>query len=126
MSFAQVVYTVKNLYRQVNRAEVILRVRFNGTPLDEVLLAALTPLEIGQIGLSYNYIPADGWNAGSYGFGLGLHLDGKLYVATPEELLSVGEQPAAPASEEPAAINWGLIAGLAVAVVAVLSPALLW
>ena len=140
LAFAQVVYTIKNLYKPVEKAEVILLVSFDDTPLDEVSLATLSPLEMGRVGLNYNYIPAEGWRSGSYGFKLELHLEGKLYATTPGEKLSVGGQLAAPsptkpaaltptepatptstapAEEAPAGINWGFIGGIAAAVVAI-------
>ena len=62
---------------------MILQVSFDEAPLDEVTLATLSPLEMGQVSLSYNYIPADGWREGSYGFRLALLLDGQPYATTP-------------------------------------------
>jgi hypothetical protein len=109
LAFAQLVYTIKNLYRPVDSAEVILHVSFDGDPLDEVSLVSLSPLEMGRLGLNYNYIPAAGWESGSYGFRLELELDGATYATTAEKLLSVVDQPSQPASLQPVVTTWMLI-----------------
>jgi hypothetical protein len=86
--------------------------------LDQVSLATLSPLELGRVGLSYNYIPADGWASGRYGFVLELYLDGALYAATSEETLDVGDVGSS-RPVEPGTINWGLIGVAAGAVLLV-------
>ncbi len=82
IAFAQIVYTVRNLYQSVDKGEVILEVTRDNALLQEVSLATLSPLELGSIGLNYNYIPAGGWANGSYGFKLQLELDGKPYTVS--------------------------------------------
>jgi hypothetical protein len=135
LAFAQVVYTVKNLYKPVEKAEVILRTSFNDAPLDEVSLANLSPLEMGRVGLNYNYIPAAGWRSGSYGFKLELYLEGKPYATTAEEKLSVGMEgkpSATTAEEEPGverlvtskprdvtSVPWGLIGWIITVILAI-------
>jgi hypothetical protein len=64
-------------------------VTFDGTPLEETTIATLTPLEKGRVGLKYNYIPAGGWEDGTYGFMLQLNLEGEPYATTLEEQLNV-------------------------------------
>jgi hypothetical protein len=108
--FAQVVYTVNNLIEAFPKAEVVLEVKKDGTPLDETTLATLAPLEIGRVGLSYNYIPAGGWQKAAYTFKLNLMIDGKPYVSSKEEKLDLG-QGASSAAGGP--INWLLIGGIA-------------
>ncbi len=115
IAFAQVVYTLKNLYKPVEKAEVILQPSFDSAPLNEILLATLSPLEIGQIGLNYNYIPAEGWRNGEYGFKLELRLDGQTYTVTSEQKLSVAGK-----EETSAGGNTALIGALVAAVIAVL------
>ena len=114
LAFAQVVYTVKNLYKPVENAQVILKVNFNDAPLDEVSLATLSPLEIGRVGLNYNYIPAEGWKSGSYGFELELRLEGKPYATTQGETLDV-----AVAEEAAAGVNVALIGAIVAGVIVV-------
>ena len=89
LAFAQVLYTINNLYQTYPEAEVVLKVTFDGTPLEETTIATLTPLEKGRVGLKYNYIPAGGWEDGTYGFMLQLKLEGEPYATTPEEQLNV-------------------------------------
>ena len=89
LAFAQVVYTLNNLYQAYPDAEVVLKVTFDGTPLEETTVATLTPLEKGRVGLKYNYIPVGGWVDGTYGFMLQLNLEGEPYATTMEEQLDV-------------------------------------
>ncbi|MBN1191822.1 MAG: hypothetical protein JXA46_18870 [Dehalococcoidales bacterium] len=80
LAFVQLVYTIKNLYQRIEKSDVILKVnRDEGQPV-ELLLAAISPLETGRVGLNYNYIPAEGWEKGNYNFKLQLNLDGKPYA----------------------------------------------
>ena len=89
---------------------------------DEVLLASLSPLDLGRAGLSYNYIPADGWQSGTYGFRLELHLDGKLYATTAEKTLDVGALSSAhpQAGGASAAVNWVLCLGVGIVLLVIL------
>ena len=89
LAFVQVVYTVKNIYKQVDKGDVILQVTFNGKPQAPLTLVTLSPLAVGSSGLNYNYTPTDGWVDGSYDFQLQLNLDGKLYTSSTVEHLNV-------------------------------------
>jgi len=89
LAFAQVLYTINNLYQTYPEAEVVLKVTFDGTPLEEATIATLTPLEKGRVELKYNYIAAGGWEDGTYGFMLQLNLEGEPYATTLEEQLNV-------------------------------------
>jgi hypothetical protein len=113
LAFAEVVYTINNLFAAFPEAKVVLKVNKDGAPLDETTLATLAPLEIGRVGLSYNYIPAGGWRKASYGFMLELNIDGKPYVTSKEEKLELGGGTTASAG----GINWLLIGGIAGGVV---------
>lgn len=90
-AFIQIVYTVRNLYKTVNKAEVILEISQGGTPLEEVSLVSLSPLDIGRVGLNYNYIPASGWVNDNYGFRLRLNINDKPYASTVEEQLNISD-----------------------------------
>jgi len=114
LAFAQVVYTVNNLLQPFPEAKVILKVTKGGAPLDETTLATLAPLEKGRAGLSYNYIPADGWQKTTYTFKLELQIGGKPYVSSREEKLELGTGAS---SATPGNINWLLIGGIAGGVV---------
>ena len=89
LAFVQLVYAVRNLYQRVDKGEVILEVSRDEAPLDELSLATLSPLEMGRVGLNYNYIPAGGWVDGSYSFHLHLKLNDKPYAASQVEQLKV-------------------------------------
>ncbi|MDO8717045.1 MAG: hypothetical protein Q7J73_09635 [Dehalococcoidales bacterium] len=82
LAFVQIVYTVKNLYQRVEKGEVFLQVSYSGGTPTEMLLATLSPLETGRVGLNYNYIPDGGWAKGNYDFTLRLNLDGKPYASS--------------------------------------------
>jgi len=112
LAFAEVVYTVNNLFEAFPEAAVILKVTKDSAPLDETTLATLTPLEIGRVGLSYNYIPGGGWHKASYGFKLELHINDKPYITSKEEKLELGGGTKATGN-----INWLLIGGIAGGVV---------
>ena len=90
LAFAQLVYTVNNLYQRATKSEVILEVSRNESPLEEISLVTLSPLEMGRVGLNYNYIPAGGWVDGSYSFKLQLNLNDKPYTTSPVQQLKVG------------------------------------
>ena len=114
LAFAEVVYTINNLYQIFPQAEVMLRVSHGGTP-EEVRLAAFTPLGVGRMsGLSYNYIPAEGWKQGSYSFRLELYCGGELYAATQQQELVAGGTSAATNGSSSAgggSFNWMIVAG---------------
>ena len=114
LAFAQVVYTINNLFETFPEAKVVLKVTKDSAPLDETTLATLSPLEKGRVGLNYNYIPGDGWQKATYTFKLELHIDGKPYVTSKEEKLELG---GGASSSTTGGINWLLIGGIAGGVV---------
>ena len=114
LAFAQVVYTLNNLYQAYPEAEVVLKVTFDGTPLEETTIATLTPLEKGRVGLKYNYIPAGGWVDGTYGFVLQLNLEGEPSATTMEEQLDVSGGGVAGAASHS---RYYIIGGVAAAVI---------
>lgn len=106
--FAELDYTVNNLLDPFPEAKVILKVTKGGVPLGDVTLATLTPLEKGRAGLSYNYIPGDGWQKTTYTFKLELDIGGKPYVTSKEETLVLGTGASSAAGN----INWLIIGGI--------------
>ncbi|MDD5094429.1 MAG: hypothetical protein PHV74_08640 [Dehalococcoidia bacterium] len=135
--FVQIVYTVKNLYQRVDKAEVILEVSVDQAPLEEVSLAELSPLDVGRVGLSYKYIPSNGWVDGTYSYKLRLKLDDKPYATSLAQTLEVkgsgatgntttpavtgtdpvGNEATPVASGDGGGISWALIGEIAAAVV---------
>ncbi|MBC7259675.1 MAG: hypothetical protein H5T65_10545 [Chloroflexi bacterium] len=96
LAFADIVYTLNNLYQAFPEASTILTVDRDGVPLAQIQMATLAPLEKGSLGLHYAFIPADGWVAGEYAFQALLSIGGQTYAASPVETLRV--EPAAEAS----------------------------
>lgn len=109
LAFAEILYTVTNLFQPFPQAKVVLKVAKNGSPLDEVSLITLAPLEKGKVELSYNYIPKEGWQKAEYVFKLELLIEGKAYASSKEEVLDL-------TGEGVGGINWLLIGGIALAV----------
>jgi len=91
LAFAEVVYTINNLYQTFPQGEVVLQVSLNDNAGEELTLATLTPLEKGRLGLRYNYTPSAGWKQGSYGLRLQLYIGGEVYATTLEETLQVSQ-----------------------------------
>ena len=82
-------YTVRNVYQQVDKAEVRLVVTRNGDPLEEVSILTMEPLGVGRTGVPWDYTPSAGWQDGTYGFSLRLFINGELYASTNEKTLDV-------------------------------------
>lgn len=107
LAFADIVYTLNNLYQPFPEASAILAVDRNGAPLAQIQMATLAPLEKGSIGLHYAFIPADGWVAGEYVFQALLSIGGQTYAASPVETLRVEPAAeAAPAGKETGAAQY--------------------
>ena len=111
LAFAEVVYTINNLYESFPEAEVVLKVTRDGAQPDEVKLATLAPLEKGRLGLSYNYVPSGGWEKATYTFKLNLNIGGETYTTSREETLETGTITAQGGGN--ININWLLIGGIA-------------
>lgn len=90
--FAEVVYTVNNLFQPFPQAKVVLKVTKEGSLLDEIGLITLAPLEKGRVELSYNYIPKEEWQKAEYRFKLELWIEGKLYTSSKEEVLDLAKE----------------------------------
>jgi hypothetical protein len=136
LGFVQVVYTVKNIYQQVNKGDVILQVSLNGASKAPLTLVTLSPLAVGSSGLNYNYTPTDGWADGSYDFQLQLNLDGKLYTSSTIEHLTVsggeankgGASPTVNnnAAVNPVGMNYYFLGGIIAVVVVVAGILVFW
>ncbi len=114
LAFAEIDYAVNNLLEPFAEAKVVLKVMEGNNALGDITLATLTPLEKGRVGLSYNYIPSDGWHKATYTFKLDLLIDDEPYVSSKEEKL---EMDGGASTSAPGGINWILIGGIAGGVV---------
>jgi hypothetical protein len=120
LNFAELTYTINNLYQGFPAAKVLLEVAYEGSTKDEVELISIAPLETGRIGLKYNYQPKTGWKQGSYAFHLQLDIDGKVYTVSAEEVLEVGK----PSVDQSGGVKsgglpWPIIAGIVAGVIIV-------
>lgn len=119
LAFVQMVYTVRNLYQPVANAEVVLQVTRDGESLDEISLVTLDPLDMGRVGLNYNYLPSGGWVDGIYGFKLMLNLGGEPYASTLEEQLNVSGGAVSEGDEGGEGLSAAVIGGIVAAVLVV-------
>ena len=89
--YAQMVYTIANVYEPVANAAVNLVVKFEGSDLEMVPgILTLSELGTGDTGVPYQYFPSAGWEKGTYTFQLELYLGGQLYARSEEKTLDVG------------------------------------
>lgn len=119
LAYVKLDYTVRNLYQPVSNAAVVLQVTRDGEPLDEVTLITLDPLDVGRLGLNYNYIPLSGWESGTYVLRLDLDVDNKLYASTWNEEVQVSGNMVVAGSSSGGGLSTVVI-GLIIAAVAVI------
>jgi hypothetical protein len=86
----QAICTVNNLLEALTDVKVNLLVSCQ-TQQENITIINFTRLEIGKQPLSYNYIPADGWQQGEYTFMLQLEIGGQIYTTSQSKGLSVDE-----------------------------------
>lgn len=113
LAYAELVYTINNLYQVFPEAKVMLEVTYEGSSEDEIELITIAPLEKGRVGLKYNYQPKAGWKQGSYIFRLQLYVYGKIYTISHEEVLEVLEPSAAESDSGKSGLQWPVIGGIA-------------
>jgi hypothetical protein len=91
LGYAQIIYTINNVYQPVPVATVRLVVNFNGELLEGPrIIHSYEPLQVRREGQPYDYRPVDGWRKGTYGFSLQLYAGEELYASTREVTLEVG------------------------------------
>jgi len=103
IAFANIMYTIENIYQPLTNVEAILGVSLDNEPLEEVEIISVPALDLGSTDGSYKYIPSQGWQSGTYAFKLELFSQDKLCAQSPEKELK-GIMPALPAG-----INWSLV-----------------
>ena len=81
--------TLKNLFSPLKNATVVLKVLYNGRPLDSITVSSIPLLPLGNTEVKYNYIPGSGWKAGTYGFQMLLYSNGRLYASTSLKYIKV-------------------------------------
>jgi hypothetical protein len=90
LTYAQIVYTIVNLDKEMANAELWLAVTYKGVLLETVTILTIDPLSVGRVGMPFTYVPPAGWEEGTYGFRLELYIGGVLYAETLEQTLKVG------------------------------------
>jgi hypothetical protein len=100
---AKVIYQLRTLTEPVTNVGLVLKVSFNGKPLEDIILISPgQPISDGTIG-TWDYIPATGWRSGTYVFQTELTSGGIPCATTPEETLAIKAEPAA-------VVNWSILA----------------
>ena len=111
--FANLVYSIKNIYQPLKNVKARLNVVFNGAQSEKIEILSLLTLDVGSMDDSYKYIPNQPWQEGTYDFQIELFSGDKLYAQSPEKELKV---------ILPAGVNWLLIsiaAGIVLIIAAV-------
>jgi len=89
IGYAYIFSTVRNLFKPLKNARLVLSVKYNGKPLENVSVATIPVLPLNDTEFKYNYIPKDGWKAGTYTFQMMLYSGKTLYAETKEVSLKV-------------------------------------
>ncbi|AEK73127.1 hypothetical protein GQS_06145 [Thermococcus sp. 4557] len=89
IGYTYVVSTVRNLFRPLKNAEIVLSVAYNGKPLENVSVSKIPLLPLNDTEFKYNYVPTDGWKPGTYSFRMLLYSNGQLYARTEVKSLEV-------------------------------------
>jgi len=136
-----VVSTVKNLLDAFDNVKVNL-LAGSESQQETVNIINLTRLEKGDMELSYNYVPANGWQQGIYIFKLELRVGDEIYTTSGAKTIKVDETgkaslvtisgatesitstPTSPAEAE-GSNTWLIIAGAAVGVLLIFTIILL-
>jgi hypothetical protein len=120
-AFAEMVYTIKNVYEQVENAVVLLEVKRDGASLEQKQIGSFSPLVVGSVGQSYQYTPIDGWIDGNYSFKLILKIDNEIYTSSPERQIDISG--GTESSDQGNDSNMPLIVGIVCVVVLLLDIA---
>lgn len=122
-AFAKIVYTINNTYQPLKDVTAVLKVSFEDVLVEETELISLPTLDVGATTGSQTYIPAEGWQRGTYNFKVELYVQGELYAQSQE--IQMSAEPAAevgapaPGALVTGGTNWFLIGGIIGGVVAI-------
>ena len=120
-AYAEMVYTVRNVYEQVDNVSIWLEVKYDNESLEQRMIDPPNTLSLEGANRHYPYIPIDGWSDGNYSFKLILKIDNETYTSSAERQLDVGggNEP----SDKENDSNMPLIVGIVCAVVLLLDIA---
>jgi len=114
-AYAELVYTVRNVYQQVNNVSIWLDVKYNNESLEQKMIDPPNTLSLDGANRRYPYTPVDGWSAGNYSFKLNLKIDNDIYTTSPERQMTIYGGNASTATVNDS--NMPLIVGIVCAVV---------
>jgi len=80
--YVPVVAVVKNQYKELPNASIILNV-YTGARSENYTLYSSVSLPMNRTGTQFNYIPLMGWQSGKYEFTAKLVSDGVVYAVSP-------------------------------------------
>jgi len=106
IAFANIVYTIKNIYQPLKNVTTTLKVALNNELLEEAEIISTPMLNVGSTAGSYKYTPPQGWQSGTYTFRMELYSQDKLYAQSPEKELKVSVPVPL------ARINWRLVGAI--------------
>ena len=84
LTSAAVVYMLTNPGQPLSGVDLILKVSLDNQPLADVSLQSAAQLSFGNTSGSLDYIPAAGWQSGTYTFHIEMDLNGTLYITSTE------------------------------------------
>jgi hypothetical protein len=87
LTSAKISYTINNIYQPLDNVSAMLYAAYKGQTLDEIEIVSFSTLDAGSRSGSYNYIPAAGWQSGSYTFVLKLKVGDDFYDTSDEKIL---------------------------------------
>ena len=89
LTSAAVSYLVRNSGLPLSQVDLVLKVSLDNAPLEDVPLQSPAQLLAGDTSGSLDYVPAPGWQSGTYTFRIEMAAGGKLYTTSPEQQVTV-------------------------------------
>ena len=89
LTSAAVNYLVRNSAQPLSQVELVLKVSLDNAPLEDVPVQSLAQLPSGDTSGSLEYVPAQGWQSGTYIFRIEMAAGGELFTTSPEEQVTV-------------------------------------
>jgi hypothetical protein len=86
---ATVSYLVRNSGQPLSQVELLLKVSLDDAPLEDVPLQSTAQLPAGDTGGSLEFVPAPGWQSGTYTFRVVVNVAGTLYTTSLEQQMTI-------------------------------------
>ena len=114
------------MYQPLKDVTAILKVSFEGELVEEMELISMPTLDVGTSIVSYNYIPTEGWQRGTYNFRIELYTQGELYSQSTEvQMVAAPSEVGVPAAPFNLLLMVSIAAGVLVVGMAILLMVLL-